>query len=66
MDFLVGGQWYWETNTAATGMNAMWQNPGGGFGTGCDKYADMNSCLGQGAGDMMFELRGKSKTLPTR
>lgn len=65
MDFNVGGQWYWETNLAPTGMNAMWQNPGGGFGTGCDKYADMNTCLGQPAGDMMFELRGKSKVVPS-
>ncbi|MBQ0931042.1 hypothetical protein KAK07_02975 [Ideonella sp. 4Y16] len=63
MDFFVGGQWGWEINTAPTGYNAMWQNPGGGFGTGCDKYSDMNTCLGQAAGDMMFELRGKAKAV---
>lgn len=50
MDDQVGGQWFWETNTAATGMGATWKHPGDGFGTGCTNW-----------GDLMFELRGKAK-----
>ncbi|MBQ0958785.1 hypothetical protein KAK06_07420 [Ideonella sp. 4Y11] len=62
MDFFVGGQWYWEATTMATGSEAAWQNPGDGFGSGCTKWGNLNSCLATGGtGDLMFELRGKAK-----
>jgi hypothetical protein len=63
MDFDVGGQWFWQNRSVVSGMGALWQNPGDGFGTGCVSYADESACLGTGVGDKMFTLRGKVKVI---
>ncbi|KEF42130.1 MAG: hypothetical protein ER33_07845 [Cyanobium sp. CACIAM 14] len=31
---ITGGQWYWQESDTLTGADALWQNPGGGFGYG--------------------------------
>ena len=62
MDFSTAGQWGWGTRNTQVGSPAQWQNPNGGFGTGCDSWSDEAACLGGTAGpDHMFTLRGKAK-----
>lgn len=63
LDFLVGGQWFWNTRTVAANSGAVWQNPGDGFLTGCASWGPMATCLGQTSPDMSFRLEGKSKPL---
>ncbi len=60
MDFSTGGEWGWETPATQTGLAAAWQNPGGGFGVGCQTWGVMQTCLGaQGEGpDFEFTLKG--------
>jgi len=60
LDFFAGGEWGWENRTGNNGAPAQWQNPGGGFGTGCDTWGDENVCIPDGQGDHMFTLRGKA------
>lgn len=59
MDFQAGGQWGWEIRSVQSGNPAAWQNPGGGFGTGCNSWGPVQTCLGYGP-DYMFALGGKS------
>ena len=56
--FSAGGEWGWNTNNTQRGKAAMWQNPGGGFGTGCSTWGNMITCLGAlGQGpDFSFSL----------
>jgi hypothetical protein len=56
--FSSGGEWGWNTNNTARQNNSMWQNPGGGFATGCSTWGDQQTCLGaQGQGpDFSFSL----------
>jgi stress response protein SCP2 len=63
MDYSQGGQWAWGNRSTVNGSNAMWQNPGDGFGSGCVKYADESTCTGSGLGDKLFSLRGKVKAI---
>ena len=53
-----GGQWFWSTRTVLTGNPSRWQNPGGGFGTGCTTWGTRTTCLGQTDPDMAFRLDG--------
>jgi len=32
--FAGGGQWFWTSSASGSGADALWQNPGGGFGLG--------------------------------
>jgi hypothetical protein len=57
MDFTTGGEWGWETQTTSQGGAALWQNPGGGFGS-CTTWGTTGNCVSNGAGDLMFTLRG--------
>jgi hypothetical protein len=59
MDFSAGGEWGWENQVETVGSSAMWENPNGGFGTGCNKWSVENVCIPDGQGDHMFTLRGK-------
>jgi hypothetical protein len=46
MAFGAGGEFGWNTYSGFNlGANAQWQNPGGGFGTGCSSWSDMATCL---------------------
>jgi len=60
MYFPTEGEWIWETNSVKRGNQAVWQNPGNGFGTGCKTWERVEKCLAQGP-DLMFALRGKDK-----
>jgi len=40
-----GGQWFWSTRTVLTGNPSRWQNPGGGFNTGCSTWGTRTTCL---------------------
>jgi len=55
------GEWGWENQTETVFAPAAWENPGGGFGTGCTTYQQENVCIPDGQGDHMFTLKGKSK-----
>src|SRR5215472_150215 len=45
MDFNPNGQWFWHNRTALSGSAAVWQNPGGGYGTGCVTWNRKNACM---------------------
>jgi hypothetical protein len=60
MAFSVGGEWGWNTNNTVRGSASQWQNPGGGFGTGCTTYNTTTTCIPAGeGGDFSFALLGK-------
>lgn len=52
-------EWGWEVNGTIHGSEAVWQNPGGGFGV-CKTWGTIGQCLGYD-GDFMFTLKGKAK-----
>lgn len=59
-DFSPYGQHFWSNRTVASGSNAVWRNPGGGFGTSCTTFTAMTTC-GVGGGvnpDFLFRLNG--------
>jgi hypothetical protein len=57
MTFGVGGEWGWNTNNTVRGVDAVWQNPGDGFATGCTSYTTMTTCIVAGeGGDDSFQL----------
>jgi subtilisin-like proprotein convertase family protein len=60
MDFGVGGQWGWTMRDVQSGSPAVWQNPGGGFGSGCAAYAPRTGCDATTAAspDNAFRLEG--------
>ena len=45
MDFSVGGQWGCTDRTVASGSEAAWQNPGGGFGV-CPSWGARGTVCG--------------------
>ena len=55
------GRWNWMTRHSKIGKPAAWENPEGGFQTGCFAWDVMTSCIGGfGEGpDFMFALKGK-------
>lgn len=57
LDFSTGGEWGWEGNTSIKNYDAMWENPGGGFGTSCTSWGTNGTCLGYTQDDM-FDLKG--------
>ncbi len=38
--FAFSGEWSWDTALDGAGVDAQWQNPGDGFGTGCYSWCD--------------------------
>jgi hypothetical protein len=56
MDLDPNGEWFWNTNSVATGLNAQWKNPNDGFGTGCVTYTDLLTCVPAGGPDFAFAL----------
>jgi hypothetical protein len=61
MNFAVGGEWGWENQREVSGQPAVWQNPGGGMGTGCSTWTPENLCIADGVGDHMFQLLGRMR-----
>jgi hypothetical protein len=63
MNFATGGEWGWEVSIVQHNDEAMWQNPGGGFGT-CLTWAPIENCFGADyVHDLMFDLKGKSRSV---
>jgi hypothetical protein len=58
MDFSTGGEWGWESRTKQHKVVAQWQNPNGGFGTGCTTWGPLPTCVPSGGPDLMFKLKG--------
>jgi hypothetical protein len=56
----TGYEWGWDETTAFHGDDAMWENPGAGFGVGCTTWGDIGTCLGY-SGDLAFDLQGTQK-----
>jgi hypothetical protein len=60
MDFGAGGEWAWgDSGSIAGNPNGKWQNPGGGFGTGCNTWGDVTTCIPSGENpDFAVQLSG--------
>jgi hypothetical protein len=57
----ASGEWGWVQNTVGARHPGKWENPGGGFGTGCSTWTDTSICIpAAGADDFAFGLKGKS------
>jgi hypothetical protein len=57
MNFSPGGEWGWETRSPQIGNFAVWENPGGAFGTGCPTWQPLATCFAAGTGDdLMFAI----------
>ena len=57
--FTNGGQWGWEVNSVKHGKQAMWQNPGFGFGD-CRTWEPIDTCYDLTGPDLMFALKGRN------
>ncbi len=64
LDFAVGGQFGWGTETVQTGAEGVWQNPGDGFGNGCTSWTPRSGC-GYLELDYSFLLNGTESVGPT-
>lgn len=59
MAFGSGGEWGWNTNNTVNGSASVWENAGGGFGTGCSTYTTTTTCIPSGeGGDFAFAILG--------
>lgn len=57
MDFSAGGQWAWNDRTVQSNSGAAWQNPGGGFMSGCSPtWGRKTTCVAGSAPDNIFRL----------
>lgn len=60
MAFSPHGEWGWNTNNTVRNDPAAWQNPGGGFGTGCNSWGVLTTCIAAGeGGDFSYAILGK-------
>ena len=50
----------WVQNTVTHNNPGQWENPGGGFGTGCSTWNNTSTCVGSGADDFAYDLIGTS------
>jgi len=58
-DFGPAGQWFWQNRTVQSTSPATWQNPGGGWGTGCTTWNVRTICFPPLTGpDQVFRLNG--------
>jgi hypothetical protein len=63
MDFTPGGEWGWTDRSVTSNNAAVWQNPGGGFGTACTAaYGRRGASCGidAAAPDQIFQILGFS------
>lgn len=57
MDFSAGGEWGWEVASTSKGHgDAMWENPGNGFASGCTTWTDIAVCIPGGGPSLMVQL----------
>ncbi len=57
MDFATGGEWGWSTNNTRRGFGASWRNNQDGFGTGCEHFTRLLTCIRSDEGpDFAFAL----------
>lgn len=54
LDFIEGGQWFWDTAMDGNGEKYAWQNPEGGFGIGCVSWSPHLACGMPGEADLMM------------
>jgi hypothetical protein len=57
---VTGSFWGWADSEVKHKKNAVWENPGDGFGSGCTKWEPLSNCFTGGGPDFSFTLRGKS------
>jgi hypothetical protein len=63
MDFTPNGQWGWNTYGGANvNSEAVWRNPGAGFGTPCTNYAPVltGGCIPGTGNNLIFRLIGSN------
>ncbi|MBK5212744.1 MAG: HYR domain-containing protein, partial [Flavobacteriaceae bacterium] len=56
MNFGTSGQWFWDTSSDGSDSPYAFQNPGGGFGTGCATWSPHNVCGLSGAADLLMDI----------
>jgi hypothetical protein len=56
-----GGQWFWYFDRPVTGSQAMWQNPGDGFGLGTNAITT-GAVIHADPVDLAFTLEGSTNT----
>ena len=61
MDLAAEGQWLWNGVSFAFMGPAKWQNPGGGFGVGCQTWTNLSMCLN---GDPSFAFQVTGTAVP--
>jgi uncharacterized repeat protein (TIGR01451 family) len=61
-DVATHGQHFWSTRSIRTGSEAVWRNPGNGFGSGCAVFRPQTQCgVGGGASpDLLFQIVGET------
>ncbi|MEZ4874573.1 MAG: T9SS type A sorting domain-containing protein [Flavobacteriaceae bacterium] len=66
MEFGVSGQWFWSSADDGNDAAALWQNPGGGFGT-CTTWGTFAGCaVGGGLGpDLLMDIEFISSPIIT-
>jgi hypothetical protein len=57
-DFVPFGQHFWATRLNSNGSEAVFRNPGNGFGSGCIDWGPANTVCGMIGKDFSFELLG--------
>jgi hypothetical protein len=66
LDLSPTGQWFWDNRASTVHSGAAWQNPGGGFGTGCSTWARKTTCLTtQNGPDQLFQIVGTATACGT-
>ena len=53
--------WFWDNRAGVSNSGAAWENPGGGYNTGCGTWGRKTTCVPTTNGpDQLFELIGTS------
>jgi len=56
------GEWAWDNRSVAKNNVAVWENPGGGFGTTCSTWKPIGDCTSYTTfdnNDFLFDITGK-------
>jgi len=68
-DVVPFGQHFWVTSTSGNLNDAVWRNPGNGFGTGCTDWDSILTCFPDEdpplvASDWIFQIVGQERAEP--